>query len=358
MNLEVMEQKDETKKMLQRVHTNTLVEGDLSNTNELFPPSSSLPVLSQEELYRLLQALESQEAAERQENTSDEDQSIDKVAHVLSSSSVSRQEIQAAINQAIETGELQDWLIEPWHPWWRSELVSQIDSLEEAEEGDNDDELYISNNSTEKIDLTIDERLLSIAPFEKIRPKSWIRGSPPELQFNMIDLLYASTWTLRLYHGVMNAQEVAIPSSTTLLGASAVLSKDARFKSLEDVLTQCVTRSVACQDRQECNAPWHVLVQDVFLIVKGGSRMVGRALLEVADIFRAAEKCTKAANDRKSSSQIKAIRKKVDFYLSWSREPQQPEVLPALAVSIREWELRWRHDQEERVDKDINILLP
>ena len=179
----------------------------------------------------------------------------------------------------------------------------------------------------------LDERLLKIPPFSSLR-----KGPSPQLAYNLLDILYSIAWTLRLYHGLHNATSHApVEAVETLLSSSHVLSQDARYTTLEEVLGASTTLSTQLFHHSSggCNTHWTVLTQDVAFLAQF-NRHVARALLEAIDILRSAlaqfqkqqhqkQKQQSLTNDEVMEQKTTVVKwkqskKKLEFYLSWSWE--------------------------------------
>jgi hypothetical protein len=267
--------------------------------------------LSEEELYDVLLALE-----QHDENPSE-------VQSMLSPS------LRAAFENALHSGQLQELVLEQWHPWWRPELVTKEET--------NDDDVFDN-------DQTLDERLLRITQFHSLR-----KGPRPNLLYNLIEILYRTVWTLRLYHGSRNAIHLAVEATRTL-SASTVLAEDARYTTLEEALIQCTAASTRlCPSG--CNTPWTTLAQDVALLTTN-SRQVVRALLEAMDLVKTAISALKKESEednRKEVSNLRRVRKKLEFFMSWSREAT--EIDESVGEEIHEWIDQWKNtDGDDGLD--------
>jgi HIT zinc finger len=248
--------------------------------------------------------------------------------------------------QDLQQGAVQKLVLQSWYPWWRQQLVT----VEEQEEGDNDTEEELVRSNSRRRSKTLDERLLELPPFESLSG-----GRPPShlLVFNLIEVLYAICEVLILYHGSDNAiANEAVEAASTLISASAVLSKDARFSSLSEVLIHS-TRG----GKGDANAvtPWDTLVDDVASIVNS-NRLVGRALLEALDVLTAARKEIKHWQEAKERQQhleqlkkLGALRKKLEFFLSWSQDAEIKMMLKesSLKDEIQSWKVEVLAIQEE-----------
>ena len=299
VDLEVKEKKNDTLRMLNRVHR------EQQNQESSVLPSG----LPKQELYELLVALETEDD--------------EKLSQFLS-----RHQIEAAVNQGVEEGRLLEWVLEPWHPWWRPKLSTPADAAEVEDDCDPD---LIGGK-------TLDDLLLSLPPFESFKCGSKVR---PELQFNVIDLLYGLAWTFRLYMGPSNAQGVAEESADALLLSSSVLSRDARHGSLQEALVSCISRSTESYQRGLCNAHWKLLAADVALICHH-DRLVARGLFEGVGILSEAATLAGKRNDKKQRRELKHAQKKLEFYASWVRA--NSSALTTMSDDITIWVESWTQE--------------
>jgi hypothetical protein len=310
LKLEASEQQDETSKILRRQYEDSLIE----ETNE-------------EELYELLLALENGETTQKE------------LLSIMSPTT------RATFEKDIQSESLQKMVLDSWHPWWRREFVRSCDKLDEA-----NDETHVLK--------TLDDRLLKISKFESL----YKRGvTPPLLLYNLIDIVYATCWTLRLYHGVQNALLVKVDAAATLLEASSVLSKDARYENLPTILGKCAAASTS-QYKKGCNSHWTILSIDCSLILTS-HRLVGRALLEAIDILKAAYKGLKKDNKRKNTSsqnqisELRKGRKKMEYFLSWSLHQSSRDFFGSeLEIAIQEWVQHWKAISDPKEDSSIKAL--
>jgi hypothetical protein len=345
MELEVKEKKDDMLQLLSRVHQ--LDNQDQQDPIYLDESLSTLAEnrLSEEELVRLLAILE-----ECQDD-------VTKLEALLTTLPLRvRNIVYDVFQHSNRLGGLQEWILEPWHPWWRTELVQQTAGNEEENDCDSiataEDDISTSKKSTK----TLDEKILMVPSFELLmRPKNGNLQSPP-LQFNLVDILYSIVWTLRLYHGADNASDViACDAFDTMIRASTVLSASVddcfSFTSLPEVMVDCTRRSTtvySTPDTFECNAPWHVLVQDVALICQS-YRTVARALFEGIDIAKAAVRGAKREIVREGAlPQMRKTKKKLEFYLSWHLSHKG--AMMSLSTGIEEWIAYWTVESYKDVD--------
>lgn len=318
LQLEVKENEQETKRMLSRNYLQQQQQQQLQDEPEA--PSE----MTEEELNNILAVLEGGDEQE--------------LSRLLSSP-----RLKAAFERSIENGGLHDWFLEPWHPWWRQELVGY------AQDQDNNDEALEENEFKGK---TLDERLLEVPSFRSLQPT---KKDLPDLGFNLVSILYGISWTLRLYHGVENAKQVGMDAASTLVQSSTVLSSDARFSALEEAMHASAVASTQSYQggKSGCNTSWNILAQDAALIYRY-RRLVGRALLEAIDIVRVALSALKKEGDAEGASRMRRTRKKIEFYLSWSLE--QSTLCASISENIEAWINDWQTSDD--AGGRIELLLP
>jgi hypothetical protein len=309
LELERKEQAAQTRRILSR-----MIQSESSALEE----GGNQEVLSEEELMQLLHVLEK-----------DDDEEL---VRFMSGKPAVAAAFQRAIPQLVDDG-----LLVPWYPWWRTKLLT----------GKDDSPLEMLGKGK-----TLDERILAIPSFEILRPSSNAK-QVADLRFNLVDLLYSTAWTLRLYHGRDNALDTPIAAFDTLQQSSAVLSQDARFTSLEEVLVDCTRRSTQ-QVGGDCNAAWNVLAQDVALLCQS-RRLTARALLEAADLVKEACRESKKKGHGDDTSRIRRTRKKIEYYLSWC---QAVELSSNLSREIEDWVAHWKQTDPDQLDALSELELP
>ena len=311
LDLEVKERKDETKRMIQKVYDQNNIHAEENSDHPILQSAVNLP---QDELIRLLKVAE--------EGTPEELQDV-----LFSTKPVSSQ-IHQSLQHAIQTGQMQEWLVESWHPWWHLELVSGQSSHAEGE-----DEYEPMSQQT------LDERLLQVPPFSRLLPRSKQQSPPPDLSANLLDILFSIVLTLRLYHGVGNANSGnAMEAAETLIQQSLVLSQDRRWTQVEQLL-----HDKSCDHAIPHPFDSHSILEDVAQVCKN-FRYVLRALLEAHDIVSEAitvMKSEKSANDGKElRKHFRAVAKKLEFYMSWVKEYYESHLSNA-SERILEWLTEW-----------------
>lgn len=317
LRLEALEQREKTQELLNRHYHQT-------SGREEHDILESLPDFSAEDLYELLETIE--------ENPDD----------------ISRDELLALLPPSLRfqfQRDLQDEAflrevapIARWHPWWRRQLVvgKKLDASCVDDETD--------HQELDSAGSTLDERLLKVPKFTSLCKKT-----PPQLLYNLFDILFSFCWTLRLYHGFRNAIEngLALESANNFIQQSSVLCEDVRHELLEQVLVYCTARATR-QYPHSCNTHWSVLVEDCALIMVS-PRLVGRALLEANDLLKTAIHKLKASRNIRergdeiavdsvydmTQQQLRRVRKKLEYFVSWSL--QCKDFGEELQRDIREW---------------------
>ncbi|KAL7569279.1 hypothetical protein ACA910_016828 [Epithemia clementina (nom. ined.)] len=403
-NLEAKAHAEQTRRMIQRIYNNQQqqIDHDLSCEQQPTPEPESSD-LSQEQLIAILRILEY-------------GQKTPEELHRLVTSISPR--FQKSLKQAILKGHVQEWVIEPWHPWWKPELAD-LELLSDELNDDNfenDNSNQYDNNNGGK---TLDDRLVEEVPsFSELRPKKKTGNNDPQhdrtllesqsdmvvvdLRYNLVDVLYAVVSVLRLFYGVTNAscRDNCLEAAETLIQSSPVLSKDARWMHLEQVLTTiiCSASTQSSLSRPTCdyyakdnnendampNNIKHDLLGDVALILRGNFRLVARALLEGMDILQCAIlsltatkqndqrnrdddddggevdqrlKGINSSSRKKAANQMKRIRKKMEYFLSWAKyhdeqnQMQKQYLLEgnsfaSLADSIEVWLGDWNAEKD------------
>ena len=254
--------------------------------------------------------------------------------------------LNAMFEKDLQNGQLQELVLNRWYPWWKRELVNLKESENDDSNGDANINIDIDNkneNENYTFSKTLDERLLRVPNFAGLggknrggssRPTTTVNKNDDALLYNLVDILYATCRTLRLYHGVENASRQApVEAATTLIATSSVLGKDTRFTTISQVLNNCCAVESSLNNNNNNNNKEETLFEDIASLVTL-PRLVGRAILEASDILKAAIKELKSDDNDKSSvsneyknerddnetklKQIRRLRKKLQFFLSWT----------------------------------------
>lgn len=380
LELEAKEQKDKTHKILQD-HYQKLRQGE--EGQEL----SEEDVLLSEQLYDLLELLEGQE---EQQQDKDRFFTHEQILNLIPTA------LRADFQRDLNNGTIQKMILKEWFPWWRRQLydgtqnsssstMTTPSAFADDDEDANQATQLKRNQPKDSSSLTtLDERLMKIPSFETIS----LRKTPSSrvLLYHLIDILYAYCWTMRLYHGLPNVlggkdgnhdssystsspkmsdrqivrtgeEDVVVEAVAILMNASAILGRDVRYTSLEEVLVASTSASTAALPNG-CNTEWNLLVEDCAQIVTS-HRLAGRALLEVNDLFKAAIRSLKqddtkeplsVENNKETILKLRRLRKKIEFFLSWSQYAKS-EFGNSIGDEMMLWIQQWNIDESSRPDE-------
>jgi hypothetical protein len=298
--MQIKERLTDTKHMIQRVYEQS-IEG------------SSDPGIPQEDLLKIMRVLE-----EGDETAINE---------LLESEKIRRE-----LSDCLSRGDLLDYVLDVWTPWWQPETHPATST--EMNESD--------------LGIPLDDRLLMIPRLNSLHPDP---SKLPDLRYNLLDIIHAICWTLRLYHGCSNAMECSIDAAETLYRASFVISEDARWQNLPEVLSSCTMRSTRSRQNGGCNTSSLQLINDMIQITES-NRYIAKALLEALDILRSATAAAKRDNDTESFARLRKCRKKIEFFLSWCRESSNMELLTQLPKRIEMWSTEWELLSTNNDDKE------
>ena len=367
LQLEQKAKVQDTKALINRLHNQQQKQHYHDGEDEEEEDENEEMSLSEENMSQLLELLSLLESSDGRDDDDDNDdgrqQQRQQQEQHLASLLNQFPKLKASFEKSLEQGEIQKLVLKPWSPWWKSQrVVVPKTSLEETYDKDGDIIFANDTNSSASMINTLDERLLQIPSLEQLQGgggKTMKQQRPNfiNLSYNLLELLYHIAGVLRLYYGVTNATsdgETAVDAATTLLHNSTVLSQDTiRYDSLEEVMLAIVTtrrtnnnttnnNSNNSKNKSHENAsfnhlPWTLLAEDTACLLSN-PRMIGRALLEAVDIFKAAtsylhkqqkqkpkpkQKQNKEENSITTSSSLVSLlrrkRKKIEYFLSWSQ---------------------------------------
>ena len=248
-------------------------------------------------------------------------------------------ELLAAFERDVQAGNV-NHLIKQWNPWWRSSIVAveEIEKHNTQTDYDNNDDDDDTMNA-----MDLDERILQIPPLSQL-----IHSPPPNLSFNLISILHAISQTLILFAGPMAAQ--CIEAAETLVHSSPVLLIDERYDSLPQVLMALQEQTNNHDVNNNNNNNYHYT--DDIAELLSNPRHVAHALLDGIQILQYAARPPSPTKTRTTTTRtpiqipkservlFQKIRKKLEFYLSWSRGARQVE-LRELAAEVRAWNQDW-----------------
>jgi hypothetical protein len=297
LNLETRAKRDEFHRVLSRIRG-----------QEHYSTHEDEPKYNQKELLELLDHLDNDDELK------------------LSNYLQQRPNLTTEVDSSLRRGELSEWMLEPWHPWWRVELATTALT---DEQGD----LRLKSEDEGVLD-NLDARLLEIPPFQVLRPQG--KDIPRQLRYNILEILFSVVSTFALFHGSKNAKEVPVEASQYLIELSKVLSKDVRYESVQEVL-------MLVSEAQKClHAPFsYAMLKSHFedlAIILGNRRFIGKALLEASDILFAALQTE--VKDKAFQKSLQKCQRKLKFYLSWTLDVNTSN-FEGLTDEIEAWCVDW-----------------
>jgi hypothetical protein len=353
LQLEVKERKNDMRRVLQRFH-----DTQRNNSDSMDDPSQFLlhgndqedekpdgcysnsdkkhkqrqltvpPFLSTEQLRQLWESLENCETEQDWDR-------LWRESPMLMRSALA----QLDYDQRYGDARLEEWCLEPWHPWWQPRL-------EEEPVGEVDDEALPS--ATGASTTTLDEDcILNTPAFQAISNR---RDPHPSVPYNLVDLLYGIIVTLRLYHGVNNSADVPNEAIATLLDYSMVLRQsDCGFESVSAVLLHLSTTmnnttklSNTCKVQHDNDndrtgmgkappAAATLTGLDDVAVILANRRYVARALWEGQTILQRRKRTQRLA-------------KKIEYYRSWALSHRP--VVQSLAEQVEGCLWQWRQQEQ------------
>jgi HIT zinc finger len=325
LQLEVKERKDDMHQILQKcynhqrndnnnsVDVSQFLLNDNDDDDDKEPPPAD--VFSTQELRQLWEALE---------NCGESDDDWENL--VRSSPQIQTALVHMTNDQTSGRARLEEWCLEPWHPWW----LPQLTTRESTEDGEDDDDADADAVSPHPVSL--DECILTTPAFHTI---CRARSPHPAIPYNLVDILYGNVVTLRLYHGVDNSADVPDEAVAALLHHSKVLQQpDCCFDSLDAALLPLLNSAdhyinnsnkheqQQKIDQQDSRRLMMERLRDVAVIL-GNHRLVARALWEGQAILQRVPQTRRR------------LAKKMIYYRSWSLA--HVRVVEQLAADVETW---------------------
>jgi HIT zinc finger len=344
LQLEVKERKDDMHQILQKFYNdqrnnNNSVElsqfllNDDEDDDKEAPPAAV--AFSTPELRQLWEALE---------NCGQSDDDWENL--VRSSPHIQTALVHMTNDQQSGRARLEEWCLEPWHPWWLPQLTTR-ESTEDDEDDDDADADAVSPHP-----VSLDECILTTPAFHTI---CRARSPHPAIPYNLVDILYGIVVTLRLYHGVDNSADVKDEAVAALLHHSRVLQQpDCCFDSLDTVLQPLVnsndhynnsnnSKHEQQQQQQDQHDSRRLMMmerlRDVAVIL-GNHRLVARALWEGQAMLQRVPQTRRR------------LAKKMVYYRSWSLA--HVRVVEQLAADVEIW-LQSEQQQQQQQHRGENF---
>ena len=240
-----------------------------------------------------------------------------------------------------------------WRHWWLPEIESSRD----------EDVATISPN--------LDERILSIQPLPSLSSQPKNRN----LAYNILDVLFATCFALRTTRTTSSATIHAEDAIDLLLSQSLVLSNNAKYESVHEVMSSCSEKFVAFNrvSRISTELSWDNLASDVALI-SPNRRYVLRMLFEAADVIdsgtemmktnsKLLKKKNKAMYEEKKEEldeakrQYKLTRKKVEYFQSWCSQFWSSDLGTGISEEINLFVANWKIPKIKEKESHIESIL-
>jgi len=248
---------------------------------------------------------------------------------------------------AVKRGQVSH-LIDQWHPFWLPNY-SSIKEDEKEEDEEDFPSTFVLDSQQQNL---LDDRILLIQPFTKLRPsiQQQQQQIPPPLEYNMIEILYTTVNTLRMYNGFQQSNDDTNHMAAIALYKSCkVLSHDERYGSIAEVI---MTHNYK-------NA--RILVKDVICICKWKRLMLRVLLMTTVELFNTGYTIQKhhyknhaknIANNNVTKRDFKKAQKKVEYYASWCIE-----YWDSIQNQILEELEQWQHDWKVEKDNDDDDIV-
>mmetsp|Transcript_25066 Transcript_25066/g.37485 ORF Transcript_25066/g.37485 Transcript_25066/m.37485 type:complete len:484 (+) Transcript_25066:1-1452(+) len=263
--------------------------------------------------------------------------------------------------QAVQRGDLSH-LIKEWHPYWLPDYKTT-----KVERRSTEESFYDEDECNGHIE-TLDEKLLSIQKLVKLQKTS--SSKRIKLQYNICELLYITAIILRLYNGGRGTENINYASYTDgnvgmnsahdLYSQSLVLSRDERYKNINEVFMDCVIH----KKNDNNGIDWKVLMNDSICICRN-KRMVMRVLFDTIDILNDGLKSIKKIELKNSmgkydiankKKEIKLAKKKVEYYILWTAS-NWDLVANDIVNDIKEWMDDWISKEEDRMNVSSTTIM-
>ncbi|KAG8382545.1 hypothetical protein BUALT_Bualt05G0088500 [Buddleja alternifolia] len=240
--------------------------------------------------------------------------------------------------RAIASGELSK-LIQPWEPWWLKPSAKCIslspDGTQLIQPIAKDELLPTSQNEVGS------DQLHDIPPGPEIPlpPVTKLTASSPSplLPVHLVDIIYSSCFTLRLYNGDWKVDPVE--SATVLLSVSSVLGQAEQPETVLEALLHCLEQTCSIGYKHMGGLQFGLRLMDdvISLLYLGGAALIC-FLCDMQKLIQSAGRELKLEKLHKSKkvelkSKLKSSERKIYFMMCWVHE-QPPEAWSSLASIV------------------------
>ncbi|XP_072166120.1 zinc finger HIT domain-containing protein 2-like [Diadema setosum] len=220
-------------------------------------------------------------------------------------------------------------MLEEWDPWWTNHDRELISELGNASGPEKRPKVPVSQPPK-----TLDS-VPSLSELIKTRPS-------PLVAFNLVNILYCYAFVAVLYNG--SHMEIPLHAIQSFVEICSVVSAKASFSCTEDAIESAIHTITQLKSLPSERVRLVAVVKDVVHILLGRSRSspavyVEAALSDLHELLKRSRAIykkypeSKQESISKSKSAIFQAKKKVLFYLAWTRE--NPGVLKDRAADVK-----------------------
>ena len=244
--------------------------------------------------------------------------------------------IRLKFENAVTDGELSH-LVEKWHPFWLPK--------------DGSDQF--------EFDSTFEEKIIAIPPL----PHKMEENTKNILQNNICEVIYMAALAFRKGNDTTMPQldaengDTAAQVATILYSQSQVLSCDARYDSIEEVLLRS-SEAFSIISSSDRVLDQKMLVNDIRVICRH-RRMVLKVLLELIEVIDHARNILKrrlGSDSKKERRNLLFAKKKIHFYASFCQTSWN-DCSTSILASIEKWMHDWAPGDEERQEISDKMLI-
>ena len=251
--------------------------------------------------------------------------------------------IRQKFESAVTSGELSH-LVQQWHPFW------------------------IPNDDTHDLefDSKFEEQIIAIPPF----PHSTEENTKLILQNNVCEVIYTAAWAFRKSNNATMPQidadnaDTAVQVASILYSQSQVLSCDARYENIEQVLMECTelssrsSEAVSVTNLSDRTINRNILVNDTICICRH-RRMVLKVLLEIIDVINHAKNILKRRLGKESKKERRNLllaTKKIHFYTSFC-QTYWNDCSASIVACMENWLHDWALHDDDRQKINDELLI-
>jgi len=251
--------------------------------------------------------------------------------------------IRQKFESAVMSGELSH-LVQQWHPFW----------------------LPNYDKHDLEFDSKFEEQIIAIPPL----PHRIEENTKLILQNNICEVIYTAAWAFRKSNNATMPQidadnaDTAVQVASILYSQSQVLSCDARYQNMEQVLMECTelssrsSEAVSGTHSSDQMINRNTLVNDTICICRH-RRMVLKVLLEIIDVIDHAKNILKrrlGSESKKERRNLLLAQKKIHFYASFC-QTYWDDCSTSIVACMEKWLHDWALHDEDRQKISDELLI-